>query len=147
VVDTGDHKEQHGRLNGDPSAFFDSNRDKAQDFTRDFILYWMQNNQHPMFTNLYYQFTTCLAHIRGPKVNDWVNEVIRAVRKKLEDYQYFCTDEKLWKDFRECLRIMFINSTAIKKAEAKLVNLGLKDNDADTYIMCFETLLRCTGYN
>jgi hypothetical protein len=51
---TGDKYEQHGQLNGGPLAFFDEDRTKAQDFMHNFTLYWMQNNQHPMFTNLYY---------------------------------------------------------------------------------------------
>jgi hypothetical protein len=68
-----------GKLNGTPPTIFDGDRTKAQDFIRKFNLYWMQNDQHPMMTIPYYRMITCLAHIRGPKVNDWVDQVIREV--------------------------------------------------------------------
>jgi hypothetical protein len=69
-VHMADQVDMKGKLNGTPPTIFDGDCTKAQDFMREFNLYWMQNDQHPMMTIPYYRMTTCLAHIRGPKVND-----------------------------------------------------------------------------
>jgi hypothetical protein len=72
-VATADQADMKGKLNGTPPTIFEGDHAKAQDFMREFNLYLMQNNQHPMMTIPYYRMTTCLARIRGPKVNNWVN--------------------------------------------------------------------------
>ena len=60
-VDTADQANMKGKLNGTPPTIFDGDQTKAQDFMREFNLYWMQNDQHPMMTTPYYRMTMCLA--------------------------------------------------------------------------------------
>jgi hypothetical protein len=62
-VQTANQADMKGKLNGTPPTIFDGDCTKAQDFMREFNLYWMQNDQHPMMTIPYYRMTTCLAHI------------------------------------------------------------------------------------
>jgi hypothetical protein len=113
----------------------------------EFTLYWMQNDQHPMFLNPYYRFTTCLTRIKGPKVNDWVDETMRDVQAKLEDYTYIRTSEKLWKDFRENFETTFTDSAVVETAVEELSQLVLDEKDPDSYVARFETLVRRCGYD
>ena len=78
-----------GKLNGTPPAFFEGDRTKSQDFLCEFTLYWMQNNQHPKFTNPYYWVVTCLARIRGPNVNNWVADTMCRLREELKKGNVF----------------------------------------------------------
>jgi hypothetical protein len=136
-----DRQEQHGHLNRDLPAFFNGDRTKVQDFMCNFIIYWMQNDQHPMFTNLYYCFTTCLARMRGPNINNWVNEMIREIGSKLKNGTYLHTSKKLWTNFCKTFEIAFTDSAAIEKAQAKLRRLVLDPKEPDTYIAKFESLV------
>ena len=43
-VNTADQADMKGKLNGTPPTIFEGDRTKAQDFMREFNLYWMQND-------------------------------------------------------------------------------------------------------
>jgi hypothetical protein len=135
-----------GKLNGTPPTIFDGDRTKAQDFMREFNLYWMQNDQHPMMTTPYYRMTTCLARIRGPKVNDWVDQVIREVQQGLTDGSSHRQDDRLWTEFKESFEGQFTDTAIVEKSLTELTNLDLTGDDVDSYIAKFETLVRRCGY-
>ena len=90
--------------------------------------------------------TTCLARIRGPKVNDWVDQVIREVQKALDSRTTTRQDDRIWTEFKEGFKTQFTDTAIIEKSLTELTTLDLQDNNIDSYIAKFETLVWCCGY-
>ena len=140
-IDTG------GKLDGTPPAFFEGDQTKSQDFLWEFMLYWMQNNQHPKFTNPYYWVVTCLAWIWGPNMNDWVANTMHRIREDLEQGNVSWNNKQLWGTFKAAFEVAFIDLATIEKAISLLAVLELKGEDMDIYIAKFNSLMRKVGYS
>ena len=72
-----------GKLNGNTPTVFTGDRDKSEKFLREFDLYWEMNDDHPVMTSPFKRVIAALAFIRGPMVDDWVQDQVTTLRQKL----------------------------------------------------------------
>ncbi|KAH9017538.1 hypothetical protein EDB85DRAFT_2155118 [Lactarius pseudohatsudake] len=66
-----------GRLGGNPPSIFDGNREKSKSFFREFALYQGMNPTVDQLAIPAQRAMTFLSYIRGPLVDDWVDEQLR----------------------------------------------------------------------
>ena len=62
----------NGGLKGTTPTIFDGNRKHTKQFTQEFTLYRMINQDSPTMCNAYTRTTLALSFMRGPAINDWV---------------------------------------------------------------------------
>lgn len=62
-----------GRLKGDGPEKYQGDRDKAREFMRDFVLWWMMNKNNRAFQNPLSCIALFLGKMKGIKVSDWVS--------------------------------------------------------------------------
>ena len=75
--DTGEERQETPKgskngLEGTPPAMFEGNRSKAQDFLKEFRIYWNINDESKSMVVPFKRVSIALARIRGPLVDDWV---------------------------------------------------------------------------
>jgi len=68
-------------MKGQPPTIFDGERSKMNQFMTEFQLWWMINNGAEVMNNPFQQITLCLSFIRGPKVDNWVEEKINQLQR------------------------------------------------------------------
>src|SRR6267142_1391571 len=66
----------NGAMKGQPPTIFDGERLKTNQFMTEFQLWWMINNGAEVMNNPFQRIALCLSFIRGPKVDNWVEEKI-----------------------------------------------------------------------
>jgi hypothetical protein len=59
-------------IGGNPSAIFDGDPNKAQEFMCDFHCYCMLNPNHPNLITPFQRVVMCLTFMKGPRVANWV---------------------------------------------------------------------------
>jgi hypothetical protein len=64
----------NGSLKGIMPAIFDRNRKNIRQFTQEFILYRMINQDMLTMKNMYTWTALALFFIRGPAINNWVQQ-------------------------------------------------------------------------
>jgi hypothetical protein len=96
----------HGSLKGTPLAIFNGNRKNTKQFTQEFTLYHMINQDTSMMRNAYTCTTLALSFMCGLAINDWVlQQTDRLYLKCNRDVlngiaSTYCTDdEQLWVEF------------------------------------------------
>jgi hypothetical protein len=93
-------------LKGTAPAIFDGNRKNTKQFTQEFTLYRMINQESPTMRNAYTRTALALSFMRGPAINDWVlQQTDRLYIKCNGDVlngiapTYHTNDERLWAEF------------------------------------------------
>jgi Retrotransposon gag protein/Zinc knuckle len=92
----------------------------------------------------YARVATALSLIRGPKVDDWVDEQLNDLELKI------CTmlhnDETLWTEFETAFMDAFTDTAKKEDAYQKLKHLKMKDELVDDYITAFNSLAAKAGW-
>jgi Retrotransposon gag protein len=93
---------------------------------------------------LYVCITMALSLIRGPKVNDWVDEQLNDLELKV--HMKPRSDKTLWTEFETTFTNAFTDITKKEDAYQKLKHLKMKDELINDYIMAFNSLAAKAGW-
>jgi len=135
-----------GALKGEGPAKFDGDKDKAIDFMRDFILWWMQNENNKAFQSPFSRIALCLGKMRGLKVTDWISLILRELVDEVGKDPSLKDDEDLWKEFTKKYKWKFTSASVLEEAQHKFKQLRMNSGDIDEYIAQFEHLLSQVGW-
>jgi Retrotransposon gag protein len=92
----------------------------------------------------YARVAMALSLIRGPKVNDWVDEQLKELEQKVRTMSR--SDETLWTDFEVAFTTAFTDTAKKEDAYQKLKHLKMKDELVDDYITAFNSLAAKAGW-
>ena len=92
---------------------------------------------------------TALYFIRGPNVNDWVEEQLTGSTNKVTHPTNPIDrgSEVLWNDFEQAFHTTFTDTTKKQSAHAKLHALKIRIRGLDDYTAAFEHLAALAGYD
>jgi len=90
-----------------------------------------------------------LSLIKGPLINNWVNDQVTDLRDKV-----ICTvnpiaqtEDVLWNDIQDAFIAAYADTARAQNAYTKLQHLKMHKGDLDMYIATFKHLARDTGYD
>jgi hypothetical protein len=90
---------------------------------------------------------TALSFIRGPNVDDWVEDQVKEIRlKNTGTRQIAKTDDVLWQEFKNAFTTAYTDSTIQQTAYRKLQELRMKGQDLDSFIATFKHLATKAGF-
>ncbi len=135
-----------GALKGTGPAMYDGDKNKAQEFMREFQLWWMQNDNNTSFKTPYHRIALFLGKMRGPKVTSWIDLMMRELNNQLGTNPALRTDEVLWIEFQKKFDRKFTSASAIEEAQLAFEKLKMEDEDIDAYVASFEELLSKVGW-
>ena len=92
---------------------------------------------------------TALHFIRGPNVNDWVEEQLTGLTNKVTHATHPIDrgNEVLWNDFEQAFRTAFTDTTKKQSAHAELHALKMRIGGLDDYTAAFKHLAGLAGYD
>src|SRR5882672_6461227 len=144
----------NGAMKGQPPTIFDRERSKTNQFMTEFQLWWMINSGAEVMNNPFQRIALCLSFIRGPKVDNWVEEKINQLRHAvLGDPAngipptHRPTEEALWNNFGADFRAAYQDTAAEENAYAQLKSLRMVEDRINKYIAHFEVLLTRAGWS
>jgi Retrotransposon gag protein/Zinc knuckle len=85
-----------------------------------------------------------LSLIRGPKVDDWVDEQLKELEQKVHTTPR--SNETLWTEFKAAFTSAFTDTAKKEDAYQKLKHLKMKDELIDDYITAFNSLAAKAGW-
>jgi hypothetical protein len=98
----------NGSLKGTTPTIFDGNRKNTRQFTQEFTLYRMINQDAVTMKNVYTQTALTLFFMRGPAINDWVQQqtdklYLKCNGNALNGFAptYHTNNKHLWVEFRQ----------------------------------------------
>src|SRR5882762_10107390 len=140
---------QTGKLRGETPDIFSGNRKKSETFIRQFNLHLGLNDNHEIMTTPYLRAMYALSLIKGPLVNDWVNDQVVGLRKKVSrvNNPIARTNQALWNDFETAFTNVFTDTAKAQNAHTALEQLTMRGDDLDTYISTFRHLAKDAGYD
>jgi len=94
---------------------------------------------------LYQRAMTFLSYIRGPLVDDWVNEQAEWLMNQVQTGVAH-GEENLWRMIEIRFRQAYTDTAEKVKAQHQLRDFRMKGDDIDTYISTFQNLARKAGY-
>jgi hypothetical protein len=86
---------QTGRLRGEAPDIFHGDRSKSETFKQQFKVYQGINDNHEVMQNPYYRTMQALSLIKGPLVNDWVDDQIIDLMEKVSRQQNPITTHRI----------------------------------------------------
>lgn len=143
-----------GGLKGTAPAIFDGNRTNTKQFSQEFSLYRMINQETAVMRNAYTRTALALSFMRGPAINDWVLQQTERLFTRCNGdrtHGIFPThqtdDEQLWEDFGHDFRRAFADTASEQRAYGELANYTMGNKSIDEYIAQFEHLLQKAGWD
>src|SRR6266850_1431272 len=143
-----------GAMEGQSPTIFNRERSKTNQFMTEFQLWWMINSGAEEMNNPFQRIALCLSFIRGPKVDNWVEEKINQLRCAILGdpangiLPTHCpTNEALWNNFGVDFRAAYQDTAAEENAYAQLKDLYMIEDRIDEYIAHFEVLLVKAGWS
>jgi Retrotransposon gag protein len=130
-------------LQGTTPTIFTGDRSLSETFMRDFKIYKIMNPLADVMKQPYARVATALSLIRGPKVNNWVDEQLKDLELKVRTMPR--SDETLWTNFETAFADAFTDTAKREDAYQKLKHLKMKDELVDDYIMTFNSLAAKAG--
>jgi Retrotransposon gag protein/Zinc knuckle len=131
-------------LQGTAPTIFAGDRSLSDTFMRDFKIYKIMNPLANIMKQPYAHVATALSLIRGPKVDDWVDEQLKELEQKVRTISR--SDETLWTEFEAAFATAFTDIAKKEDAYQKLKHLKMKDELVDDYIMAFNSLAAKAGW-
>jgi Retrotransposon gag protein len=131
-------------LQGTAPTIFTGERSLSETFMRDFKIYKIMNPLADVMKQPYAHVATALSLIRGPKVDDWVDEQLKELEQKV--HMTPRSDEMLWTDFEAAFTSAFTDTAKKEDAYQKLKHLKMKDKLVDDYITAFNSLAAKAGW-
>jgi Retrotransposon gag protein len=131
-------------LQGTAPTIFTGERSLSETFMCDFKIYKIMNPLADIMKQPYVRVATALSLIRGPKVDDWVDDQLKELEQKVRTISR--SDETLWTDFEVAFTTAFTNTAKKEDAYQKLKHLKMKDELVDDYITAFNSLAAKAGW-
>ena len=140
----------NGGMRGVPPTIFDGTCSKADDFMGQFRRFKMVNRTHEAMKVPFDRVLTALTYIRGPLINDWVDQqekklAARTDTTKRNHVQE--TDEVLWSEFETAFLDAWTDTSKKQNAYDQLMRLMMNGWDVDTYIATFDRLALAAGWD
>ncbi|KAH8999741.1 hypothetical protein EDB92DRAFT_1940537 [Lactarius akahatsu] len=135
----------NGRLGGNPPPEFDGSREKSKAFLRAFKLYCGMNPTVDLLAVPGQRAMAFLSYIRGPLVDDWVDEQMRWLEAQIVS-GVPRTQNNLWNEVETRFLQAYTDTTEQTKARKALQSLAMKGEDIDSYIAQFDNLVAKAGY-
>ena len=140
----------NGGMRGVPPAIFDGTRSRADDFVGQSHRFKMVNRTHEAMKTPYDRVLTALTYIRGPLINDWVEQqekklIDRTDTTKCGHVQE--SDEVLWNEFETAFLAAWTDTSKKQNAYDQLMRLTMNGWDVDTYIATFDRLTLAAGWD
>jgi Retrotransposon gag protein len=131
-------------LQGTAPTIFTGDHTLSDTFMHDFKIYKIMNPLADVMKQPYAHVATALSLIRGPKVDNWVDEQLNDLEQKI------CatprSDKMLWTEFETAFTNAFTNTAKKEDTYQKLKHLKMKDELIDDYIMTFNSLAMKAGW-
>ena len=133
-------------MNGTPPDTFTEKRANADMFMQQWELYQTINDEHVNIQNPFKRVVTTLHFIRGPNMNDWVEEQLTDLMRKVTAAvnPIARTSEN---EFKQAFHTAFTDTTKEQLALTKLFRLKMRPEGLDDYIATFKHLAKQAGYN
>jgi Retrotransposon gag protein len=125
---------------------FDGTRDKVDSFLQAFGLYCTINRQHITIREPYNQIMMMPLYMKGPKINDWVQEKVMLLETAVINETANPNDEHVWNTFIEEFTEAFMDIIRREQVMLDLINIQMKGEDLDTYISTFHHLRERAGW-
>jgi Retrotransposon gag protein len=125
-------------LQGTVPTIFTGERSLSDTFMHDFKIYKIMNPLANVMKQPYAHVTTALSLIRGPKVDNWVDEQLKELEQKVRTM--LKGDKTLWTEFETAFTTAFTDTTKKEDAYQKLKHLKMKDELVDDYITAINSL-------
>jgi Retrotransposon gag protein len=133
-------------LCGSPPNVFDGTRDNVDSFLQAFRLYRAINCRHITMREPYNRIMMMLSYMKGPKINDWVQEKVTLLETAVSNGTANPNDEHVWNMFIKEFTEAFMDTTRWEQATLDLINIQMKGEDLDTYISTFHHLHEWVGW-
>jgi len=111
-----------------------------------FQIYQGMNPNADVMTNPYRRTMTFLLYIRGPLVNDWVQEQAQWLVDQIAT-GVLQTEENLWQTIDTRFRQAYTDTAESAKAQHKLKSLHMTKDNLDDFISWFQNLANKAGYD
>jgi hypothetical protein len=137
------------RLRGKEPDIFTGDRTKSETFKQQFRLYKELNKSNEVMDIPYYRVAYALTFLKGPLVQDWVQDQIDDLVEKTRPTRanhLAQNDEVLWTDFETAFDAMYTDTTKKQQAFNKLQHLHMRHDDLDGYVATFKKLAKDAGY-
>src|SRR6266850_6161323 len=138
----------NGAMKGQPPTIFNGEQSKTNQFVTEFQLWWMTNRRAEAMNNPFQRAVLCLSFIRGPKVDNWVEEKIDQLQYAVlgnpangNPPTHHSTDEALWNNFGADFRAAYQGTAAEENAYAWFKNLHMIEDRINECIAHLEVLL------
>jgi Retrotransposon gag protein len=123
---------------------FTSDRSLSDTFMRDFKIYKIMNPLANVMKQPYACITMALSLIRGPKVDNWVDEQLNELELKIRTTPW--NNKTLWTEFKTTFTDAFTDTAKKEDAYQKLKHLKMKDELVNNYITAFNSLAMKAGW-
>ena len=135
------------KLRGTPPDIFKGDRKHSETFLHQFNLYWGLNESHEVMQVPYFHAMYALSLMRGPNIDDWVNDQVLLLRELTTRAQNPIdrNDPNLWNNFNNRFTNAYTDTAKKQTTQQKLMALKMYQDDLDTYISTFKHL--CTQAN
>ena len=144
----------NGGLKGTTPTIFDENCKNTKQYTQEFTLYRMINQDSNTMRNAYTRMALALLFMQGPAINDRVLQQIEKLYLKCnEDLMngiaptYQMDDERLWIEFGRDFHCAFTDTALEQRAYGELANCTMRSKSIDEYLAQFEHLLQKAGWD
>ena len=140
----------NGGMRGVPPSIFDSTRSRADDFMGQFRRFKMVNRTHKAMRVPFDQVLTALTYMRGPLINDWVDQQEKKLDARVDTTKRNHvqeTDEVLWNKFEMAFLAAWTDTSKKQNAYDQLMRLTMNGWDMDTYIATFDRLTLAAGWD
>jgi len=100
-------------------------------------------------SNPYYRTMLALSHIRGPLVNDWVEDQVTALTEKVthQQNQIPRTENVLWTEYEAAFDSAFTDTTKKQRAQSAIQQLRMRGDDLDSYVSTFKHIAKQAEYS
>ena len=139
-----------GGMRGVPPTIFDGTRSNADDFWGQFRRFKMVNRSHDSMKVPYDRILTALTYMRGPLINDWVDQQEKKLAKRIDTSTTNWvaeTNEILWTEFETAFLAAWTDTSKKQNAFDQLMRLTMSGWDVDTYIATFDRLTAAAGWD
>jgi hypothetical protein len=139
---------QTGHLRGEAPDIFHGDRSKSKTFKQQFKVYQGLNNNHEVMQNPYYCTMQALSLIKGPLVNDWVDDQITDLMEKVTCQQNSIprTEPALWTNFMTTFNTAFTDTMKRQKAQTAIQQLRMRGDNLDAYVSTFKHITKEAEY-
>jgi len=111
-----------------------------------FQIYQGMNPNTDVMTNPYRRTITFLLYIRGPLVDDWVQEQAQWLVDQIQ-VGVLQTEENLWQTINTQFRQAYTDTAESAKAQHELKSLHMTKDNLDDFISWFQNLANKAGYD